>query len=78
MIAQISGQKRVYGYMTLSVKTKKGSDLVGPIEWTDVYLRRGDCSHRISVPATGELCPTGAVAGRAARGVRQVGKLRVA
>jgi hypothetical protein len=41
IVANIRGQKRVYGDTSLYVKTETKSDLVGTIEWTDVYFHRG-------------------------------------
>jgi len=41
IVAQIRGQKRVYGDASLYVKTETRSDLAGIIEWTDIYLQRG-------------------------------------
>jgi hypothetical protein len=41
IVAQIRGQKRVYGDTTLYVKTEAKSDLAGTIEWTEIYFHRG-------------------------------------
>jgi Tol biopolymer transport system component len=42
MLAQIRGQRRVYGDTSVYTKTESKRGLSRPIEWTDVYLRRGD------------------------------------
>jgi Tol biopolymer transport system component len=42
MIAQIRGQRRVYNETSVYTKTESKRGLSRQIEWTDVYLRRGD------------------------------------
>ena len=42
ILAQIRGQDRVYGTMSVYLKTERKQGLSRAIEWTDVYLRRGD------------------------------------
>jgi hypothetical protein len=42
MLTQIRGQERVYGTTRLYVKAESRQGLSRAIEWTDVYLRRGD------------------------------------
>ena len=42
MLAQIRGQERVYGTTRVYVKAETRQGLSRAIEWTDVYLRRGD------------------------------------
>ena len=41
MLAQIRGQVRVYGETTVYTKTETRSGLARPVEWVDVYVRRG-------------------------------------
>jgi hypothetical protein len=42
MLEQIRGQERVYGNVSVYVKTESKKGLSRTIEWTDVYLQRGD------------------------------------
>jgi hypothetical protein len=42
MLAQIRGQRRVYDDTSVYTKTESKRGLSRLIEWTDVYLRRGD------------------------------------
>jgi hypothetical protein len=42
ILAQIRGQDRVYGTTSVYLKTEAKPGMSRPIEWTDVYLRRGD------------------------------------
>jgi hypothetical protein len=42
MLAQIRGQDRAYGTASVYLKTERKQGLSRVIEWTDVYLRRGD------------------------------------
>lgn len=42
MLAQIRGQRRVYDGTSVYTKTESKRGLSRMIEWTDVYLRRGD------------------------------------
>ncbi len=42
MLAQVRGQERVYGDASVYVKTESKAGLSRTIEWTDVYLRRGN------------------------------------
>jgi hypothetical protein len=42
MLAQIRGQERLYGTTSVYVKTESKRGLSRAIEWTDVYMRRGD------------------------------------
>jgi len=42
MLAQARGQERVYGEASVYVKTESKAGLSRTIEWTDVYLRRGN------------------------------------
>ena len=42
MLAQVRGQERVYGDAGVYVKTESKAGLSRTIEWTDVYLRRGN------------------------------------
>ena len=42
MLAQVRAQDRVYGETTLYTKTESKRGLARTIEWTDVYLRRGN------------------------------------
>jgi hypothetical protein len=42
MLEQIRGQERVYGNVSVYVKTESKRRLSRIIEWTDVYLQRGD------------------------------------
>ena len=42
MLAQVRGQERVYGATSVYVKTESKAGLSRTIEWTDVYLRRGN------------------------------------
>jgi len=42
MLAQIRGHDRVYGTISLYVKSESKRGLLRTIEWTDVYVRRGD------------------------------------
>jgi hypothetical protein len=44
MLAQVRGQRRVYGDTSVYTKTESKRGLSRPIEWTDVYLRRGDAA----------------------------------
>jgi hypothetical protein len=41
MLAQIRAQDRTYGETTVYTKTETKSGLSRPIEWTDVFLKRG-------------------------------------
>ena len=42
MLVQIRGQERVYGDASVYVKTESKRGMTRAIEWTDVYLRRGN------------------------------------
>ena len=42
MLAKIRGQDRVYSTTSVYLKTEKKQGLLRAIEWTDIYLRRGD------------------------------------
>jgi hypothetical protein len=42
ILAQVRGQERVYGDASVYVKTESKAGLSRTIEWTDVYLRRGN------------------------------------
>lgn len=42
MLAQVRGQERTYGDASVYVKTESKRGLSRAIEWTDVYLRRGN------------------------------------
>ncbi len=42
ILGQIRGQDRFYGETTVYVKTESKEGLSRTIEWTDVYVRRGD------------------------------------
>ena len=42
MLVQIRGQERVYGGTSVYVKTESKRGMTRAIEWTDVYLRRGN------------------------------------
>ena len=42
MLAQMRGQERTYGTTRLYVKTESKRGMARILEWTDVYLRRGD------------------------------------
>lgn len=42
MLAQIRGQERTYGDASVYVKTESKRGMTRAIEWTDVYLRRGN------------------------------------
>ena len=42
MLAQIRGQRRVYGDTSVYTKSESKRGLSRLIEWTDVYLKRGD------------------------------------
>jgi hypothetical protein len=44
MLAQVRGQDRVYGDARVYVKTESKAGMSRTIEWTDVYLRRGDAA----------------------------------
>jgi hypothetical protein len=46
MLAQIRGQERVYGTTSLYLKTESRQGLSRPIEWTDIYVNRGDSAPR--------------------------------
>lgn len=46
MLAQIRGEERLYGATRLYVKTESKRGLSRVIEWTDVYVRRGDSTPR--------------------------------
>jgi hypothetical protein len=56
MLAQIRGQGRVYGPTTLYVKTESKQGLSRAIEWTDVYVRRGDAAPRNVSGCDGVSC----------------------
>lgn len=42
LVAQIRGQDRVYGDVVVYTKTETKRGLARPIEWTDVYVKRGN------------------------------------
>jgi hypothetical protein len=42
MLAQVRGQERTYGDASVYVRTESKRGLSRAIEWTDVYLRRGN------------------------------------
>jgi Tol biopolymer transport system component len=42
ILAKIHGQERVYGTTRIYLKTERKQGLARTIEWTDVYLQRGD------------------------------------
>lgn len=42
MLVQIRGQSRVYGDASVYVKTESKRGMTRAVEWTDVYLRRGN------------------------------------
>jgi len=42
MLAQVRGQERTYGDASVYVRTESKRGLARAIEWTDVYLRRGN------------------------------------
>jgi hypothetical protein len=42
MLALVRGQRRVYGNTSVYLKTESKRGLSRTIEWTDVYVRRGD------------------------------------
>jgi hypothetical protein len=42
LLAQVRGQERIYGTTRVYVKTESKQGLSRTIEWTDVYVRRGD------------------------------------
>jgi hypothetical protein len=44
MLAQIRGHDRVYGTISVYVKSENKRGLARTIEWTDVYVRRGDAA----------------------------------
>jgi hypothetical protein len=44
MLAQIQGQNRVYGTTRLTVKTESKQGLSRIVQWTDVYLQRGEAT----------------------------------
>lgn len=44
ILAQIRGQDRVYGTVNVYVKTESKRGLTRTIEWTDIYVRRGDAT----------------------------------
>lgn len=46
MLAQIRGQERIYGDTSVYVQTETRRGLSRTIEWTDVYLRRGNLPPR--------------------------------
>jgi hypothetical protein len=41
MVAHVSDWERVYGSTSVYVRTESKQGLAGPVEWTDVYLKRG-------------------------------------
>ena len=46
LLAQIRGQRRLYGTTVLSVETESKQGQLRATEWTDVYLRRGEATPR--------------------------------
>ncbi len=56
MLAQIRGQERVYGTTSVYVKTESKQGLSRAIEWTDVYVRRGDAAPRNVSGCDGVSC----------------------
>jgi len=56
MLAQVRDQARVYGDASVYVKTESKAGLSRTIEWTDVYLRRGNASPRNVSACDGVNC----------------------
>ncbi len=56
MLAQIRGQERVYGPTRVYVKTESKQGLSRVLEWTDVYVRRGDSPPRNVSGCDGVRC----------------------
>jgi hypothetical protein len=56
MLAQIRSQERVYGTTRVYVRTESKQGLARVIEWTDVYLRRGDETPRNVSGCDGVSC----------------------
>jgi hypothetical protein len=56
MLAQIRGQDRVYGSTMLYTKTETKHGLSRDIEWTDVYVRRGNAEPRNITACDGSNC----------------------
>lgn len=56
MIAQIRGQHRVYKETSVYTKTESKRGLSRQIEWTDVYLRRGDAEPQNVSSCDGVSC----------------------
>lgn len=56
ILAQIRGQDRVYGTTSVYLKTEAKQGMSRRIEWTDVYLRRGDSTPQNVSGCNGEDC----------------------
>jgi hypothetical protein len=56
MLAQIRGQDRVYGTTSVFLRTERKQGLSRTVEWTDVYLRRGDSTPQNVSACDGVSC----------------------
>ncbi len=56
ILAQIRGQERIYGATSVYLKTERKQGLSRAIEWTDVYLRRGNVAPQNVSGCNGVSC----------------------
>jgi hypothetical protein len=56
MLAQIRSQQRVYGDATLYIKTESKQGISRTIEWTDVYMQRGNATPQNISACDGTNC----------------------
>jgi hypothetical protein len=61
MLAQVRGQRRVYGDTAVYIKTERKRGSSPPIEWTDVYLKRGDAEPQNISMCDGVSCVASAL-----------------
>jgi hypothetical protein len=56
MLAQVRGQDRVYGDVAVYLKTESKRGLARSVEWTDVYVRRGNAAPQNVSECDGVSC----------------------